>query len=122
MAKTNQIGVRFDTDKLEFIKNRVNLKTPQKVVNFLIDEFCKLYMVEKKSVFDVGVPVEKEIEVDRYEEPEKQKVLSYEYFFSLIAKLEEQEECLDFVMQVEASNLAYWQKDRLKKTLQSKWA
>jgi hypothetical protein len=49
--KTNPTGVRFESDDLEFIMKRENLKTNQEVVYFLCREYCKLYRVENKSVF-----------------------------------------------------------------------
>lgn len=39
MSKTKQIGVRFDKDKLELIMKDHFLKTPQQVVNYLMDQY-----------------------------------------------------------------------------------
>ena len=41
MAKTNPIGVRFDIDILERIKSELALKTPQAVVNWLMEDYAK---------------------------------------------------------------------------------
>lgn len=51
--KTNPIGIRFEIEDLELIKKRENLKTNQKVVDFLLSEYCKLYKVEKPSIFAI---------------------------------------------------------------------
>lgn len=50
MAKTKPIGVRFDLEKLEFIQKEQNLKTPQAVVNFLIDNYGKIKPIEEVLV------------------------------------------------------------------------
>lgn len=39
MAKTNPTSIRFDTEKLEFVKNKEGLTTPQKVVDFFLDGY-----------------------------------------------------------------------------------
>jgi hypothetical protein len=39
MAKTNPIGVRFDTDKLDFIKGREKLTSNQQVVDYLLNKY-----------------------------------------------------------------------------------
>lgn len=39
MAKTTPTSIRFDSDKLEFVKNKEGLKTPQKVVDFFLDAY-----------------------------------------------------------------------------------
>lgn len=41
MAKTKPIGVRFDEEILELIKKEQKLATPQKVLNFLMSDYCK---------------------------------------------------------------------------------
>ena len=42
MAKTNPIGVRFDEEILELIKKEQKLSSPQKVVNYLMENYGKL--------------------------------------------------------------------------------
>jgi hypothetical protein len=39
MAKSKPIGVRFDLEKLELIKKEQNLKSPQAVVNYFMDNY-----------------------------------------------------------------------------------
>jgi len=39
MARTNPIGVRFDPDKLDFIKKREKLESNQQVVDLLINRY-----------------------------------------------------------------------------------
>jgi hypothetical protein len=39
MGKTKQASVRFDPVKLELLKRREKLETPQKVVDFLMDAY-----------------------------------------------------------------------------------
>lgn len=39
MGKTKQASVRFDPEKLELVKRREKLQTPQKVVDFLMDSY-----------------------------------------------------------------------------------
>lgn len=51
MAKTNNHSVRFDKDDFEFICKREGLQKGQKIVDFLLSEYCKLYRVENTSVF-----------------------------------------------------------------------
>lgn len=38
--KSKPIGVRFDQEKLELIKKDQNLSSPQKVVNWLMDNYA----------------------------------------------------------------------------------
>jgi len=47
MAKSKPIGVRFNLNKLEFIQKEENLRTPQAVVNFLIDNYGKIKPIEE---------------------------------------------------------------------------
>ena len=56
--KTNPIGVRFEIEDLDFIKKRESIKTNQGVVDFLLSEYCKLYRVEKPSVFNKNIGVQ----------------------------------------------------------------
>lgn len=46
MAKSNPVSVRFDLEKVEFVKTAENLKTSQNVVDFLLDK----YWWERKSL------------------------------------------------------------------------
>ena len=39
MAKSKPIGVRFDLEKLELIQKEQNLKSPQAVLNYLMDNY-----------------------------------------------------------------------------------
>ena len=41
MAKSKPIGVRFNLEKLELIQKEQNLKSPQAVLNFLMDQYGK---------------------------------------------------------------------------------
>lgn len=50
-GKSKPMGARFEEGDLEFIYKRTGLNTPQQVVDFLLHEYCKLYRVEKQSVF-----------------------------------------------------------------------
>lgn len=37
--KTQPTSIRFDQQKLDFLKKRENIKSPQKIVNFLLDDY-----------------------------------------------------------------------------------
>ena len=39
MPKTKPIGIRFDAEKLALIQKEQNLKTPQAVVSYLMDQY-----------------------------------------------------------------------------------
>ena len=49
MAKTNPIGVRFDEEILELIKKEQKLSSPQKVVNYLLENYGKSKPLPSKS-------------------------------------------------------------------------
>lgn len=68
--KTNPIGVRFEIKDLEFIKKRESIKTNQGVVDFLLSEYCKLYRIEKSSVFLIQDLTKPTNEIKPYEQPE----------------------------------------------------
>jgi len=61
MNKTNPIGVRFDEEKLEFVKTQQNLSSPQQAVNFLFDRYWNEFnpisspFTELKEKFDAVV-------------------------------------------------------------------
>lgn len=42
MAKSKPIGVRFDLEKLELIQKEQNLKSPQAVLNYFMDNYGKI--------------------------------------------------------------------------------
>lgn len=48
--KTNPIGIRFEERQLELIRKRENLTTPQSIVSFLMNEYEKIWGVQKTSV------------------------------------------------------------------------
>lgn len=52
MAKTNPIGIRFEEEKLNLVKEQENLTSPQKVVNFLLDQYwwSKKFEVVKMEI------------------------------------------------------------------------
>jgi hypothetical protein len=52
MGKTKNHSVRFDEDNYSFACKREGIKSGQKLVDFLLNEYCKLYKAENKSVFD----------------------------------------------------------------------
>lgn len=49
MAKTNPIGVRFDSEILETIKKEQDLKTPQQVLNYLMDVYNSVPVGKQES-------------------------------------------------------------------------
>ena len=52
MAKSDPIGIRFDREKLELIKAKEGLDSPQRVVNFLMDQYWwqnKLVVTAKEN-------------------------------------------------------------------------
>jgi hypothetical protein len=51
MAKTKNHSVRFDKENFNFACKRIGVESGQKLVDFLLSEYCKLYRVENKSVF-----------------------------------------------------------------------
>jgi len=51
--KTRNHSVRFDEDNFNFVCKREGLDSGQKVVDFLLNEYCKLYRVEKQSIYAV---------------------------------------------------------------------
>lgn len=51
MAKTRNHSVRFEQSEFDFIRKREKLTTAQSVVSFLMDNYIKIYKVEKKSIF-----------------------------------------------------------------------
>jgi hypothetical protein len=51
MSKTKNHSVRFDEENFKFACKRIGVESGQKLVDFLLSEYCKLYRVENKSVF-----------------------------------------------------------------------
>lgn len=83
--KKNATGVRFNEEKLNFVMAEENLKTPQKVVNFLLDK----YWWEKKIgyfptlerqpvVEETKAQPPKEPVVDDFKTKTEQKIKDYE--------------------------------------------
>lgn len=51
MAKTRNHSIRFEQSDFDFICKREKLTTAQSIVSFLMDNYIKIYKVEKRSVF-----------------------------------------------------------------------
>lgn len=51
MAKSKPHTIRFEEEDFNFICKRENLKTAQGIISFLMDNYIKLYKVEKQSIF-----------------------------------------------------------------------
>lgn len=85
MNKTKPIGVRFDPEKLEFIKSREKLKSNQQVVDLLVNKYWwdhklpipthkeapPLHLKEGISVSDIGFSINETIS-SSYEGYEKE--------------------------------------------------
>jgi hypothetical protein len=54
MPKTKNFSVRFDEEKLDFAMKKTGKESPYELVKFLLSEYCKLYRVEKPSVFEMA--------------------------------------------------------------------
>jgi hypothetical protein len=70
MAKSKPIGVRFDEDILALIQKEQNLSSPQKVLNYLMENYFKSdsNLKEKQKVVN-KVKVIKNIKIDKLEMP-----------------------------------------------------
>lgn len=55
---TKTSGIRFKVEDMTFVQKRENLDTVQKVFTFLMNEYLKLYRIEKKSVYAVNNQIE----------------------------------------------------------------
>ena len=51
--KSNPVGIRFDLEKLEFVKIREKLETNQQVVNFLMNKYWWDYKVNTPTHKDI---------------------------------------------------------------------
>jgi len=47
--KSKPIGIRFDLEKLDFVKTKEGLNTNQKVIDFLLNDYWWKYRVAKPS-------------------------------------------------------------------------
>lgn len=114
--KTKPTGVRLNLDQLNFIKTREKLASPQQVVNFLLKAYWDVWHVPKNPF---NVPT---TEANKKEElPQRTFKKGYEYYSAQIKNLEYQEECNDFVTEVELSDLEDFEKKKLKDTLKARW-
>lgn len=70
MAKSKPIGVRFDEDILALIQKEQNLSSPQKVLNYLMENYSKSdnNLKEKKIIVN-KVKVIKNFKIDKLEMP-----------------------------------------------------
>jgi hypothetical protein len=48
----NPIGIRFNDEKLEFVKTNENLSSPQKVVNYLLDKYWWEHKISGNPVLE----------------------------------------------------------------------
>ena len=60
MPKSKPIGVRFDLEKLELIQKEQNLKSPQAVLNYFMDNYGVITPKLADIVKDVKISVKKE--------------------------------------------------------------
>jgi hypothetical protein len=72
-GKSNPIGVRFDTYKLDMIQKEQNLTSIQQVVNYLMDNYGKIKPVEEVLVvkpIECPKKVQKPVELTLNSQPE----------------------------------------------------
>jgi hypothetical protein len=117
MAKTKPTGVRFDEDEIAFVRARTKLNTPQSIVSFLMREYCKMYRVEKPSVFMMPENEVEESEIHKnpyfgisVEQPKKFKQ-SFENFQLLKVECDNEEDWAKLAKEIrEADHLSNRQK------------
>jgi hypothetical protein len=113
--RTDPTGVRFDIKQLEFLKEREKLETSQQVINFLLEDYYmrSRYPIEK---IEISAPIVQSTQKSAF-------IKSFNYYLTLIKDLEMEEDCKDFVTEVQASaNLTSSEKRLLIERLKSKWS
>lgn len=101
MKKTSPTGVRFDSPKLDFIKIREGLETPQQVVTFLVDKYWwESHGTTKNISTNVthgNYEVQKEVPKFEIKLPQK----TFKHYMSIINDLLYEQEFKDFVLEVQ---------------------
>lgn len=118
--KTNPTGIRFDLEKVAFIKQREKLSSNQQVVDFLLNSYWWQWKIPIPTAKE-SPPLALKTETQRLPQPElimPQKALkSFEQYREAKRECEtiEQWEALKSEIE-EASNLSFKQKQLLKST------
>ena len=109
--KSIPMSIRYDPEDAEFIFKREGLQTIQQVIDFLLHEYCKIYRVEKKSVFDVKDEPDNNKSERHYPKNGVKTVLQY---MNEISELEYEDEFRDKATEIqEDENLTIKQKELL---------
>ena len=116
VKKTSPTGIRFDIEHLDYIKIREKLKSPQEVVNFLLEAYWNVWHIPKNP-FNTTPNEEPKNEPAHRLDIKK----GFDYFLAQIKDIESEEEGKDFVADVQASDLGHPQKTTLIDRLKSKW-
>ncbi len=109
-------SVRFDSEKMDFIKNKEGLNSVQKVFTFLLDRYWwehKITVIQQIPINEVPTNVTYD---SRYTfKPPKQKIVRTEQYFLNIIKngFELPQEHMDFIQEVNESDLS----ERIKQNL-----
>ncbi len=120
MGKTKNHSVRFEEDDFNFVSNRTGIKTGQKLVDFLLSEYCKLYRVEKPSIFLQDIPEFKKLfdsppipntyfgdEPKQWQEPKMKLRRSFENYSQLKRECENEEDWIKLKEEIlNADNLS----------------
>jgi len=120
VKKTRNHSVRFDEEDFDFVSKRTGIKTGQQLVDFLLSEYCKLYKVEKPSIFFKDIPDFKKVfdapsiatnyfkdEPKQWQEPKKILTRSAEQWHQLKRECENPEQWTELKEEIlNASNLS----------------
>jgi len=123
-TKSKPSGVRFDLEKVEFVKTKEELNTYQKVVDFLLNKYWWEFKIAKpthkevppidKADFERPEPIKKSV----WDELPQQQIPTYktaEQFKKEKRECETEDDWLKLKAEIENSNLTAIQKNLLIK-------
>lgn len=113
--KSNPTGIRFDLDKIEFIKQREKLTTNQQVVDFLMNKYWwgnRMPIPTHKEVPPIYLKQDSQLNLD--EQPKLFKT-KFEFLKSK-RECESEEDYLDLLKELDLSNLPEKEKREIRTT------
>jgi hypothetical protein len=120
-TKSKPTGVRFDLEKVEFVKTKEKLNTYQKVVDFLLNKYWWEHKVAKPTHKEVPMfydspKIDKGIynETSIWQEP-KPKIDQYAAYQTEISEANSVLEIENIVREIKKDAIPDWQKNKLEK-------
>ena len=120
-TKSKPTGVRFDLEKVDFIKAKEKLNTYQKVVDFLLNKYWWEHKIAKPTHKEVpmvyDVPKRDRITHDEYNpwQEAKPKIDQYAAYQTEISEANSVLEIENIVREIKKDTIPDWQKNKLEK-------